>query len=95
MTTIERVACNMKGTYVMGGRLFVPWSPSNCALTASRPPRVPPVIAAVLTPGKASSTSAMRTVMPFVLCRNCKSEGANLVRKVFPYSEWSMAKKRG
>ena len=35
----------------MAGRLFFPWYESSCALTVTRSPPVPPVVAAVIAPG--------------------------------------------
>ena len=40
--------------HMMGGRLFFSWYESSCALTATRSPPVPPIVAAVIAPGAES-----------------------------------------
>ena len=47
----ELVMGDRTGMYVMSGCLLIPWHELSCALTATRSPPVPPVVAAVIAPG--------------------------------------------
>ena len=91
------------GMYVMRGRLFFPWYESSYALTATRSPPVPPVVAAVIAPG-AEPPYTTQHINDFhvsythghtlSLVETTRQLGITLTGELFPCSGCSMAKRK-